>query len=252
MSSAPSPLLQGAYSWPVPTWCCCMGLSHPRCRTLPFSLLIQRMFLLIQSFSRSLWVEALTFSMSTTLPNLVSPLNLLRMYSVSSSRLSMKILNNIGLTIDPCALLVTSHQLDGKPLITPFQPGSPSLSCPAIQYSPASFLHSDFLIFRKEKVQNPHGEGSKVQRSFEEKLGETESRVLNLVFQLLIRRAKNEHISFSKEPVTTSFIIFLLILEIFFKVASALFPQLIKMLLAQSTAKTLFGNSCFLTENLSK
>lgn len=175
VSSAPSPFLQGAHSRSVPMWCCCMGLSHPRCRTLPFSLLIQRIFLLIQfsSFSRSLWVEALTFSMSTTLPNLVSPLHLQRMYSDSSSRLSMKILNNIGLTIDPsCALLVTSHQLDGKPLITPFQPGSLSLSCPAIQYNPASFLHSwFFFIFRKEKVQNPHGKGKKSPKKFLREVG---------------------------------------------------------------------------------
>lgn len=73
------------------------------------------------------------------------------MYSISSSMLSMKILNNIDVIIDPlCALLVTRHQLDGKALIATFQLGSP-----AIQYKSASFLHSDFLIFMREKVQNP-------------------------------------------------------------------------------------------------
>lgn len=61
----------------------------------------------VDSVVKFLWFEALSFSMSAILPNLVSPLDLLRMYSVSSSSLSV--------TIDHlCALLVTSHQLDGK------------------------------------------------------------------------------------------------------------------------------------------
>lgn len=69
----------------------------------------------VDSVLKFLWFEALSFSMSAILPNLVSPLDLLRMYSVSSSSLSVKVLDNIGLTIDHlCALLVTSHQLDGK------------------------------------------------------------------------------------------------------------------------------------------
>jgi len=50
--------------------------------------------------------------------------------------------------------------------------------------------------------------GSKVHRSSEEKLREAESSILNLVFQLLERRARNAHLSFSKELVTTGCIIF--------------------------------------------
>lgn len=91
-------------------------------------------FWLIFQVSQGFFVLRPWHSACPLLPNLLALLNLLRMYSVSSYRLSMKILNNIGLTIDPsCALLFTSHQLGGKPWVTPFQPDSPSFSCLAIK-----------------------------------------------------------------------------------------------------------------------
>lgn len=43
----------------------------------------------------------------------------------------------------------------------------------------------------RKRFKNPTEKGSKIQRSFEEKLGETRSRVLNIVLLLLIRRARN-------------------------------------------------------------
>lgn len=57
---------------------------------------------------------------------------------------------------------------------------------------------------------------------------------------------------FFRELISRGFIIFPLIWETFLKVISASFPQLIKMLLAQSTAKILFSDSCFLAEQLRK
>lgn len=45
VASVPSPFLQGVPSQSVPNWCWFMGLSHCRCRTLSWSLLIQKMLL---------------------------------------------------------------------------------------------------------------------------------------------------------------------------------------------------------------
>lgn len=124
---------------------------------------------LFSGLSRSVWVE-LWHSTCQTLPHLVSPLYLLRMCLVSSSRLSMKVLNNIGLIIDPsCALLFTSHQLNGKPLITHFQTHSSSfLSSNTVQ--PFFFSTLIFWILERNIFKIPVERGSEVQRSFEEKL----------------------------------------------------------------------------------
>lgn len=55
----------------------------------------------------SFWIEILPFGMSVNfLPDVASPINLLRVYSVTSSRLLMKTLNNISSSIDPRVALL--------------------------------------------------------------------------------------------------------------------------------------------------
>jgi len=61
------------------------------------------------------WVEILPFGMSVNfLPSVASSINLLRLYSVASSRMLIKILNSIGSSIDSrvlCCLCQMNIQL---------------------------------------------------------------------------------------------------------------------------------------------
>lgn len=67
------------------------------------SLQLVHFFILLWSF----WIEILPFGMSLNfLPDIASSINLLRVYSVTLSRLLMKLLNNISSSIDPRVALL--------------------------------------------------------------------------------------------------------------------------------------------------
>ena len=80
----PSPQVLLSHFQLLPSVSRCMELFHLSYKTLCFSLLKAMRFLLAQSshFSRFLWIQGLTFSMSTTPLNVVSCTNLLRVQSV--------------------------------------------------------------------------------------------------------------------------------------------------------------------------
>lgn len=111
-----SPLQQGSDS--------CLGLFHPRCKTLHF-LLNFMMFLLAQfsSLPRSHRIGVLPFGVPVTPLNLMSHANLL----VSSARSLMTMLNNVSPTTHPdvlCSLLATNQTHSLRSL--PFASGSPA------------------------------------------------------------------------------------------------------------------------------
>lgn len=92
--------------------------QFPACADLHgyFSLWVETFIFFISNIMRlqlvcfcillwSFWIEIQPFGMSLNfLPNVASSINLLRVYSVSSSRLLIKILNNISSSIDPRVL----------------------------------------------------------------------------------------------------------------------------------------------------
>ena len=86
-------------SWVVPSLYWCLGLFLSSCKALHFSLLNCVSFLLARfsSLSWSLWMASWPSGISSTLPSLVSPANLLRVHSAPSSRSVRKMLNRIGL-----------------------------------------------------------------------------------------------------------------------------------------------------------
>ncbi|KAK4826847.1 hypothetical protein QYF61_011715 [Mycteria americana] len=98
-----------------------MGLFIPRGRTWYFHLLNFMRFLSahFSSLSRSLWMAARPSDVSATPPSFVSSRNLPRVCSAPSSRSLMKVLNNIGSSIDSYSTpLVTGLHLDFELLIT--------------------------------------------------------------------------------------------------------------------------------------
>ena len=99
----------------------CMGLFLPRCRNLHLPVLNLIRFLSdkLSILSRSRWMVAQPFGVSTTPLSLVSSANLLRLHSNSSSRSLMKKLNKTGPSTDPWETpLVTGLQLDSALLMT--------------------------------------------------------------------------------------------------------------------------------------
>lgn len=87
----------------VPSLYCCEGFCLPRCKALHLPLLNFMRFLSAHSsnLSRSFWVAALPSCILTAPSGLVSSVNLMWVYSDSSSRLLMKMLNNISPSINP-------------------------------------------------------------------------------------------------------------------------------------------------------
>lgn len=93
----------------------CIGLFWSKCRTHHLVLLyvIQTNAAHRPSLSKSLCWKVGRFCSLTVPPNLVSPVNLLRMHSILSSRLLKKILNKTNPTTEPWrSPLVTDHQLN--------------------------------------------------------------------------------------------------------------------------------------------
>jgi len=68
---------------------------------LPLLNLIRFLSAQLSSLPRSRWMAAQPAGVSTTPPSFVSPANLLRVHSNSSSRSLMKKLNKTGLSTDP-------------------------------------------------------------------------------------------------------------------------------------------------------
>lgn len=102
----------------------CLGLFHPRCKSLHF-LLNFMMLLLAQfsSLSRFHWIGVLPFGVPVTPLNLMSHANLL----VPSARSLIKMLNNVSPTTHPdvlCSVLANNqtHSLQSLP----FASGSPA------------------------------------------------------------------------------------------------------------------------------
>jgi len=106
-------------SYSVPSLQFCMELQCSKRRTLRLILLkfIQLNSAYQSCLSRSLCCAFLPSGRSTLLPNLVSSDNLLRVYSIPTSKPSRKILNKFGPSTGPWGTpFMTSHQLD----LTPF------------------------------------------------------------------------------------------------------------------------------------
>lgn len=143
--------------------------------------------------------------MSAILPNLVSSLDLLRMYSVLSSSLSVKVLDNIGLTIDHlCALLVTSHQLDGKHWFLPFSMAAPLST--AQQYN--TMLLFFMLIFCSQEGKKFKIPMEKGRPKFWREVGRERSQSLRSCLSTYNKKNKEWTIFFffpPKELVTTRF-----------------------------------------------
>lgn len=117
----------------------CMGLFHPRCRTLHFSWL-NFMRLLLAHFSilsRSRWTAAWCISRSPQFCVLC------KIDSIPSSRPLWKMSNRAGPSIDPwCTLLVTGFQLDYYPLGIAIQSFFDPHHCLLIQFT---LLYEDFM-----------------------------------------------------------------------------------------------------------
>lgn len=204
---------------------------------------MHRKFLLIRFSSFFGLKLCLTFSMSAILPNLVSPLDLLRMHSVSSSSLSVKVLNNTGLAMNHlCPLLATSHQLHGiNSCLSAWQPLS-LLSNNTIQHNCSSLFHAHFLFLGRKKFKIPMEKGN--AKRFWREVVRNRKQSPKSCLSTYNNKSKGWTILFFPEDlVTTRFCCFVgfffIVLETFFKVALASFPQQIKLLLAQSTVKNL-------------
>ena len=104
-----------------PNLYCCTQLFLPRCKTPHLLLLNLIRFLPAQlsSLSRFCWMATQPSSVSSTHPNFVSSVNLLRADSVPSSMLLMKMLNETRPSTDPWGTpLVMVLQPDAVPLTT--------------------------------------------------------------------------------------------------------------------------------------
>lgn len=131
--------------------------------------------------------------MSAILANLMSPLDLLRIYSCLIIQSVSGGIEQHWAHCSPLTCSACYHpSVRWQALILAFQHDSPSLSAPLLVPSNTiqlCFSSPSFCVFRKEELQNPCGE-----RKCKEVLKrscETESRDPNLVFQPIIIRAKS-------------------------------------------------------------
>lgn len=84
------------FSWVALSMSWCVKFFFPRCRTLHFSLLNSMSFLSahFSSISKPNWMGAWYFGILATPPNSVSSANLMRVHSVPTSKLLMRMLKS--------------------------------------------------------------------------------------------------------------------------------------------------------------